>query len=208
MLLFLLSISNVGYGKNDVFFSEDINNELKKDLAGFLKWSPNIEEVLSYSEYKKIILFIDSPFSFNRINQASELKNPFLLIETLDVLSYNLKLKVFFSDWYLSKLFSYVKEKPGLYMLPYLRFCQKSDGAFAEGFADPLAEIMNNSPKEFSESLQRLNNMKKICGILATGDYELVSGSLKKLADYNKTKNIKMVNDLFNCVIPSFGGGR
>jgi hypothetical protein len=209
ILLFLLAISDSSYAKNNTFFPDEITNELKTDLTGFLQRLPKnqgqrgmVEEVLSYSEYKKMLLFIDSPFSFKNINQASNLKSPFLLMETLDDLSYNLNLKIFFSDWYISKLILLVQEKPELYMPPFLRFCQKSDGAYAEGLADPLAEIIINHPEEFSRSLQSLNNAEKLCGILATGDYQFISKGMNKLAHYNKTKNIKIVNDLLDCFAP------
>jgi hypothetical protein len=210
IVLFILTINESSYAGEDAFFSDEINNEFKTDLTGFLKRLPQnqgqqgrVREVLSYSEYEKILLFIDLPFSFEKIDQASKLKSPFLLIETLDILSNNLNLKVSFSDWYMSKLFLLIEEKPELYILPFLHFCQKSDGEFAEGLAHPLAEFISNYPEEFSKGLQTLNNVKKLCGIMETGDYKLVSRSLNKLAYYNKTKNIKNVNDLLDCFIPS-----
>jgi hypothetical protein len=209
IVLFILAIGKSSYAGEDTFFSEEINNEFKTDLTGFLKRLPEnqgqqgkVKEVLSCSEYKGILLFIDSPFSFKHINQASKLKSPFLLVETLDILSYNLNLKVSFSDWYMSKIISFVQEQPELYMLPFLRFCQKSDGEFAEGLADPLAEIISNHPKEFSKGLQSHNKVEKFCGILATGDYSFISKSLNNLARYNETKNIKIVNDLLDCFAP------
>lgn len=206
IILFILAISKCSYGGENTYFSDEISNEFKTDITGFLKKLPQnqgqqgtVNEVLSYPEYEGILLFIDLPFSFDKIDQASKLKSPFLLIETLDILSHNLNLKVSFSDWYMSKLFLLIEEKPELYILPFLRFCQKSDGEFAEGLAHPLAEFISNYPEEFSKSLQTLNNVKKLCGIMATGDYRLISKSINKLAYYNKTKNIKNVNELLDC---------
>jgi hypothetical protein len=206
ILLFLVAMSNGVYAKNDAFFPEDIVKRLKSDLPGFLRSVPTnegqrqrIEEVISDPEHRKILLFIESPFAAEKISQASQLNNPLLMIEALDILSSNLKLQTLFSDWYLSELVSLVDKKPEMYMLPFLRFCEKSDGAFAEALADPLAEIISNHPGEFSKRLQSIENRIRLCGILETGDSQLVSKSMDKLTDYNKSEKAKAINDLLNC---------
>jgi hypothetical protein len=210
IVLFVFAISINSFGGEETYFPDEINHELKTDLTGFLKRLPRnpaqegkVNEVLSSSEYEGILLFTDAPFSFEKINEASKLKFPFLLIETLDMLSRNMNLKVSFSDWYMSKLFLLIEEKPELYILPFLRFCQKSDGEFAEGLAHPLAETINNYPEEFSKNLQSLDSAEKLCGIMASGDYRFVFKSLNKLAYYSKSKNIKNVNELLACFAPS-----
>ena len=210
MILWGLTISTICYADDNVFFPDKINIELKTDLVGFLKRLPQnegqregVNEILSSPEYPQIVLFIDSPFSSEHINRASMLKSPFLLMEILDILSYNLNRKNFFSDWYMSKIVLLAQNQPKSYMRPFLLFCQKSDGAFAEDLADPLTKVIDLHPKEFSAFLKSINEAEKFCGILATGDYRIISMSMKRLARYNETRNNRFVNKLLGCLISS-----
>jgi hypothetical protein len=203
---YILIVSNLACAADDNFFPKRISREFSADLTGCLKKLPvnlgqqeKIKEVLAYSEYRKILLFVDSPLNRDRLIQASKLQNPFLLVETLDILSFNLGMESF-SEWYFSRLVTYVNEKPAFYMLLFLRFCRKSDGEYAEWFADSLAEIIEKYPMEFSTTLESFNEVEKFCGILETGDDRQNSRSMKKLADYNKAARLKKVKGLLDCM--------
>lgn len=210
LILFLLLnclIDGVGRTESSSFFSHAVNSQMKADLGQFLKNFPqnkgqqqHLEEVLQNPEYRQILLFIDSPFSFANIQKASQLKKPFSLIGILDALSYNLKLNDSFSDWYLSRFFLLVKREPTLYMGPFLTFCQKSDGSYAEWFADPLLEIIENFPKEFLMGIQKMENRKILCSILKTGDYKSIINKLRSLASPNQTRDNEYINNLLNCL--------
>jgi hypothetical protein len=59
--------------------------------------------------------------------------------------------------------------------------------------------VSQDTPDIFSKYLQSIKNRNKLCSILETGDSQLVSKSMDKLADYNKAEKAKAVNDLLDC---------
>ena len=199
-------ICSCAHTKEISFFSEVINNDMRMDVTRFLKNIPenkgqqkHIDRVLQLSEYKNILLLIDDSFSFDVVNKVSLLENPFVLIETLDILSYNKQMNKSFSTWYLSELVSLVNSKPKIYMTSFLRLSQKSDGMYLEWFADPLSEIIKSNTEEFSKSVQEIGNYEKICRILNTGNYTLVSNSINLLRIYNEKNNFETVTKIIEC---------
>lgn len=191
------------YAKGNQFFSESIRNEMRSDITGFLKSIPqnegqqqHINRILENSQYKEILLLIDCSFSPEVIEKISKNEELFSLIEVLDILSYNLRAEDSFSNWYLSRLVSLVENKPSLYLVSFLRFCQQSDGVYSEWFADPLVTIISSYPKEFSVALDEINGWEKICSILWTGNFQKV---ITVLIYYEK-EEFSNVRKLLNCL--------
>ncbi|MCP4346312.1 MAG: hypothetical protein GY795_12395 [Desulfobacterales bacterium] len=199
--------NNYTYAKEKSFFSESVKTDMKTDLNGFLRKLPQnkgqqqqIRRLLQYSEYKEILLFTDTSFSPEILKKLSGLKKPFLLMSALDILSYNQKRSESFSSWYLSELAVLVKNRPEIYMAPFLRFCQKSDGEYSELLALPLTELIGIHIKDFSASMQTAGDAEKLCGILKTGDGRLISKNLKTLISFNKTNYSSRVGELITCL--------
>lgn len=188
------------------FFAETVEIAMKMDIDGFLKQlainqgqEEQIERLFQCPNYRDILLFLDASFTPEIIEKISRFPEPFLFIEILDILAYNLKLNEAFSFWYFSQLVEKVENQPEVYMEPFLRFCQKSDGSYAEWFADPLTEIITISPEAFSQGLKETNTWESICGILQTGDEQKTLKSLEILSHIAEAKN-QAIQNLLNCV--------
>jgi hypothetical protein len=189
------------------FFPEAIQTAMQTDLDMFLQQLPinqgqreQIERVFQSPEYRNMLLFLDTSMSVESVQQLSHIPEPFLLVETLDMLASNLHLNQAFSDWYFSRLVNMVNEEPNVYMALFLRLCQKSDGAYAEWFADPLSAILATSPDVFAQGLQETNGWKMICGILQTGDTQKVSTGLGIVSHLKEIEKNPAVQHLLACM--------
>lgn len=209
-ILFVITskcIANQDINSNENPFPDKIVNEMKKDINDFLDKLPinegqtkQVEEFKKNCDINKLFDFINPNFSPNNIKRLASFNNFFDYFEILQIVSYNYKVNTDYSTWFLAKIFSFVKEKPNLYMESFLYICQRSDGYYAEWFADPLVELIKKYPTDFTNNFKKVNTVEKICGILETGDNNAVLESVSILQKNDKFKNDPKITQLLNCI--------
>lgn len=189
------------------FFPKNIETKMICNLKDYLIKLPQnkgqqkfVERLLSHPEYQQLILFLDTTFSVEILNKTTLLDKPFLLIETLDIISSNQELEDEFSNWYFTKLFLLVKERPTIYMRYFILYCKKSDGFYAEWFADPLEQLIMIHPHSFLAALKEIDCCKKITAILMTGYYTRLIQYLKSEKGKKEIGNTQVIDELLECL--------
>lgn len=207
MMMLLTCYVDCTTAEEPQFFPEEIRVTMHADIDAFLRHLPTnqgqreyIEYLLQRPDYSDILVFVPSSFSIENVQQAAQLSAPFTMIQTLDMLASNLDLKESFGSWYFSQLYTNLREHPEVYMRPFVRFVQQSDGDYAEWFADPLTVMIETYPEIFAQELLESNTWQKVCGILQTGDEQKISESLTILLRIVDASENPAIQQLLNCV--------
>lgn len=206
-LAVLLLFANSSCATSDPFLPNSVANEMRENLDGFLVSVPknngqrkHIARVLDYSEHNKLMLFVDNDFSEQSIAKIAKLKQPFLLLETLDIVSVNLGKERVFSNYFIDEVVEHSRQESLAYMVSFLRICKKSDGYYSEYLYTKLLNILEKNPKIFLSALSESMAMYEICALFKLGDRVRAISILESVDSasvYSKTAS-KLVTCLRN----------
>jgi hypothetical protein len=198
--IILISFFSNAFASDLNFFPSKIIKEMKKDLPKYLKQIPKnegqleqINKTITSTKYNDIYLLVEPTFSSSEIDILIKNNDIFILIETIDIISYIYNYKKSFSEWYINKIMSKINNNPSLYIKYILFLCSKSDGMYSEMLADPVLSLIEFHNQDFILALDE-SISEKVCSILKSGD-EKKALKLLNASPYPKNKSLKLMTE-------------